>query len=173
MAYLQHIHMARYLGKENLSLWERFSLPRPARPLAFPREERSYGQPTPEAELFTCQAWPRGNRIPGMAGWLRTPIAIGALACATLASQRVWSQPEDEAAAFSVTADRIEAGFFAGTHFFASNHGLGRYANDPHALSPANGFAFGGRLTWNMIPRLAVEVDLLASPTETRDGATS
>jgi outer membrane protein OmpA-like peptidoglycan-associated protein len=74
---------------------------------------------------------------------------------------------------FSASADRFELGAFAGAHFFTADHSLGRFVNDPQGLSPQHGFAFGGRASWTMIPRLAVEAELLASPTKTRDGATS
>jgi OOP family OmpA-OmpF porin len=100
-------------------------------------------------------------------------MAIGILALATLGARQGWSQSEAEPPWFSVTPDRFEGGGFVGAHFFASEHGLGRYASDPLTLSPENGFALGGRLTWSLIPRLSVEVELSASPTHTRDGATS
>jgi outer membrane protein OmpA-like peptidoglycan-associated protein len=108
-----------------------------------------------------------------MHGRLTTLTTFGVVALLTLVPQAGRAQTEEEATSFSAAAHRFEVGLFAGAHFFAADHGLGRYANDPHDLSPQHGFAFGGRVTWNMIPRLSVEAELLATPTETRGGASA
>jgi OOP family OmpA-OmpF porin len=100
-------------------------------------------------------------------------MVIGALAAVLLPGAQASAQSTDEAASFSAGLHRFEVGLFAGAHFFSADHGLGRYADDPQDLSPEHGFAFGGRLTWNLIPRLSVEAELLATPTQTRDGASS
>jgi OmpA-OmpF porin, OOP family len=100
---------------------------------------------------------------------MTTLVTLGVLALATLVSRQGQAQTDEEAASFSVAAHRFEVGAFLGAHFYTANHGLGRYANDPHGLSPKSAFAMGGRVTWNMIPRLAVEAEFLASPTKTRD----
>jgi len=79
----------------------------------------------------------------------------------------------NESDSLSVAGDRFELGALGGVHFFNADHGLGRFINDPQDLSPATGFAFGGRVSWAMVPRLALEAELLASPTHTRNSASS
>jgi outer membrane protein OmpA-like peptidoglycan-associated protein len=64
---------------------------------------------------------------------------------------------------------RFEVDLFAGAHFFTKNHGLGRSVESPEEWSPANGFAFGGRLALNFNRWVSLELEGTGIPTRTRD----
>jgi OOP family OmpA-OmpF porin len=104
---------------------------------------------------------------------LTSLLVVGVLAVTVFLVGQGRARAENEEPSFSLAADRFEVGGFAGAHFFTDDHGLGRYADDPYGLSPEHGFAFGGRIAWRLIPRLSVEAEMLASPTQTRNGASS
>jgi OOP family OmpA-OmpF porin len=70
------------------------------------------------------------------------------------------------------TEYRFELGLVGGAHFFAAEHGLGRYKDDPTDKSPDHGGAFGLRLTFNFNRWVAFEGEGLATWTKTRDGVT-
>ena len=63
---------------------------------------------------------------------------------------------------------RAELGMFGGAHIFSDDLELGVYDLDPTATSPQNGFTFGARLSFDLIPRLALEGELAVIPTSTR-----
>lgn len=98
--------------------------------------------------------------------------SIALLAAALIAGDKS-AVADDSGNSRSVAGGRFQLGALGGMHFFAADHGLGRFVGDPTDISPAHGFAFGGRVTWAMLPRLAIEAEFLASPTDTRNGATS
>jgi OOP family OmpA-OmpF porin len=63
---------------------------------------------------------------------------------------------------------RFEAGVYAGGHFFAKDHGLGRSVGDSEDISPDHGGAFGLRLTFNFNRWIAAEAEGQFTPTKTR-----
>lgn len=67
---------------------------------------------------------------------------------------------------------RFEFGLFGGAHFYTRDHGLGRSDDDPQGYSPRHGGAFGGRLGLNFSRWVALEGEVMASPTQSLDEAT-
>jgi outer membrane protein OmpA-like peptidoglycan-associated protein len=94
---------------------------------------------------------------------VRAGLLLGALAVDLVTPARA----QDEVVVGEL---RFELDLFAGAHFYAADHGLGRYQDDPRELSPARAPTFGGRLALNFNRWVALEVEGAGSPTHTRDG---
>ena len=79
-----------------------------------------------------------------------------------------YEPPADEAENAAETIYRFELGLYGGGHFFAKEHGLRPFDNDPEYLSPKDGGAFGFRLSFNVNAHVAFEGDVWWTPTRTR-----
>ena len=63
---------------------------------------------------------------------------------------------------------RFEFGLYGGVHFFAQEHGLRQFSDDPELFSPKDAGVFGARLSLNINQHVALEGDAYWSPTRTR-----
>ena len=120
--------------------------------------------------------------------WLRSGVlALGALVLLTggqqAAAQTQAPPPESKGAPPKIEEPpefRFDFGIFGGIHFFDSKHALGSYQDiqkDPDlwtGISPKLvGGAFGGRLGLHFNRWIGLEAEVDATPTKTRNGATS
>jgi OOP family OmpA-OmpF porin len=102
-------------------------------------------------------------------------VAVALLTCA--ASSTAWAQREeplvDDSGPIGNRDFRFDFGLFAGGHFYAAKHALGRDQQDSADLSPASGLVLGGRLGLVFNRWVTLEFEGSASPTKTRNGATN
>src|SRR5262245_21859279 len=83
---------------------------------------------------------------------------------------RAQEEPSADATSPTPRADyRFELGLFGGLHLFDSEHGLGRFKDDPPELSPRDNVTFGLRLGFNFNRWLAFEGEASGIPTQTVD----
>jgi OOP family OmpA-OmpF porin len=66
---------------------------------------------------------------------------------------------------------RFDFQLFGGAHFFDKDHSLGRGTDSPQTISPKNSTVFGGRLGLHFNRWVALEAEVSAAPTKTRDGS--
>jgi OOP family OmpA-OmpF porin len=107
-----------------------------------------------------------------LGSWRACPLAIGTVAMVagfmmmvTAGEARAQKEPEESKDSKEPKEFRFEFSLFGGGHFFAKEHGLGRYETSPADFSPAHGPAFGGRLTLNFNRWVSLEGEALAIPT--------